>query len=234
MRIAADARKRLRRANVALAEQRLLAREADHRVANWLQLVHSTLLLQAAAAPDGAAKEAICAAASNVVVAAEAHRHLHGAAALRPTMEGTPDAVAYLDALVRKLCPTAVRDGLVVEREVALQAEPSAAAAVPIGLLPRLGLIVAELVANAMKHGAGPVLVELHPGSEAEGGGAVLAVSDKGPGFPPGFDPATCNGRSLGMRLLVALARPGRVWVDPADGRRILVRLLDRAAPGAN
>ncbi len=48
------------------------------------------------------------------------------------------------------------------------------------------------------------------------------------------FDPATCNGRSLGMRLLVALARPGRVWVDPADGRRILVRLLDRAAPGAN
>src|SRR5690349_19517488 len=87
VRIAAKARKRLRHAEEALAEQRLLAREADHRVANWLQLLHSTLSLQAAAAPDGASREAIRAAASSVTVAAEAHRHLHTSVALRPTVE---------------------------------------------------------------------------------------------------------------------------------------------------
>jgi hypothetical protein len=51
--IAADAQRRLRRAEEALAEQRILTREADHRVANALQLVHGTLSLQATAAPEG-------------------------------------------------------------------------------------------------------------------------------------------------------------------------------------
>src|SRR4051812_12169040 len=42
-RLAVNARRQRRRAEEALAEQRLLTREADHRVANGLQLVHSTL-----------------------------------------------------------------------------------------------------------------------------------------------------------------------------------------------
>lgn len=231
--IATETRLRLRHAEEALAEQRLLAREADHRVANGLQLIHCALLLKATAAPDGVAREAIRAAAQSVEAIAEAHRHLHGCARLSPTAGTTPDAVAYLDALVHKLSLTAVPNRQAVDRTVLLRAEPGAAGAVPAGMLPRLGLIAAELVTNALKHGAGPVLVELRPGSEAEGGGAVVTVSDQGAGFPLGFDPAACNGRSLGMRLLIALARPGRIWVDPADRRRILVQLLNRTAPSS-
>jgi two-component sensor histidine kinase len=232
-RIAADAQLRSRRAEEALAEQRLLAREADHRVANGLQLVHCTLLLQATAAPEGVAQQVIRAAARSVAAIAEAHRHLYASVTIGPTPEAPPDAVAYLGALVRKLSSIALRDGQVADCEVVLRAEPDAASVVPAGMLPRLGLVTAELIANALKHGAGPVLVELRPGSEAEGGGAVVAVSDQGAGFPPEFEPATYNGESLGMRLLAVLARPGRIWVDLADRRRILVHLLDRTVPGS-
>src|SRR4051812_21407478 len=89
-RIAADAQQRLRHAEEALAEQRILTREADHRVANALQLIHGTLSLQAAAAPDSA-REAILAAARSVAAAAQAHRHLYGATAARPCPETVPD-----------------------------------------------------------------------------------------------------------------------------------------------
>ena len=51
-RLAMNARRRSRRAEEALAEQRLLTREADHRVANGLQLVHCALSLHAAAASE--------------------------------------------------------------------------------------------------------------------------------------------------------------------------------------
>ncbi len=229
-RLAADAQLRLRRAEEALAEQRLLAREADHRIANGLQLIHCALSLQAVAAPAGVARDAIRAAARSVAATAEAHRHLYSGAALGPTQDVTADAVAYLSALVRKLALTSAQDGHAANCEVRLRAEPGAADAVPAGMLSRLGLVVAELVTNAQKHGAGPVLVELCAGSEAEGGGAVVAVSDRGAGFPLGFDPSACDGESLGMQLLCALARPGRIWVDPADSHRIVAHLLDRTA----
>jgi two-component sensor histidine kinase len=227
-----NARRRLRHAEAALAEQRLLAREADHRVANGLQLIHCALSLQATAAPDGVAQQAIRAAARSVAAIAEAHRHLYSPAALGPTPDASPDAVAYLSALLHKLSSIAVRDGQMADCAVVLRTEPGAATAVSAGMLPRLGLVTAELVTNALKHGSGPVLVELRRGGE-EGGGAVVAVSDQGAGFPPGFDPAACDDGSLGMRLLTVLARPGRVWVDPANRRRILVHLLDRTTPGS-
>jgi two-component sensor histidine kinase len=227
-RLAVNARRRCRRAEGALAEQRLLTREADHRVANGLQLVHCTLSLHAAAASDEAAREAIRAAARSVAAAAEAHRHLHASRAHGPAGEATSDAEVYLRALMRNLSPTGSGDEIAPTRMVTLRAAPEGARAVAAGLLPRLGLVTAELVTNALKHGTGSVLVELRPGTKEEGGGAVVAVRDEGAGFPPRFDPATSERGSLGMRLITALARPGRVWVDAEDRRRILVQLLDR------
>jgi two-component sensor histidine kinase len=106
--------------------------------------------------------------------------------------------------------------------------------AIPAGLLPRRGLIVAELVANAFKHGCGRVLVELGPAPPAEGGGVVLAVSDQRPGVPLGLEPAAPGRTGLGMRLNSTLSRPGHVAIDPDDRRRIVVRLMDRAIPAAS
>ena len=230
-RLAVNARRQRRRAEEALAEQRLLTREADHRVANGLQLVHCTLSLHAAVASEDAAREAIHAAARSVAAAAEAHRHLYAAGAHGSGTETTPDAEVYLRTLLHKLSLTGSGHGITATREVTLRAEPGFGTALPAGLLPRLGLITAELVTNALKHGTGSVLLELRSGTMTEGGGAVIAVSDQGVGFAPEFNPNACEGGSLGMRLVNALARPGRAWVDPEDRRRILVQLLDRSRP---
>ena len=228
---ALEARLRLRLAAEALAEKDLFAREADHRVANGLQLVHGALSLQAAAEPCPASRAALQGAAHRIAAVAGAHRHLHNAPGT-PADSVAPNAADYLAALVRDLAPGAA-GGTAASRPVVLHAAPGAAAAVPAGLLPRLGLIVAELVANAQKHGTGRVLVELRPASSADGGGVALVVSDEGPGFPVGFDPEARGRKGLGMRLVAALSRPGGVRIDPEDRRRIVVRLVDHAQPGA-
>jgi two-component sensor histidine kinase len=109
-----------------------------------------------------------------------------------------------------------------------LEAQPDAAV-VSAGLLPRLGLITAELVANALKHGAGHVFVELQVAAAGHRSGVLLAVSDEGLGFPLGFDPQAAGRQGLGMRLVTALSRPGSVSLDPKNRRRIIVHLVDRA-----
>lgn len=226
-----DIRQRLRIAEEALAEKDLLAREADHRVANGLQLIQGALSLQAAAESGTAQGPALRAAAGRVAAIAGAHRHLHS------TPAATPDGIEYISALLCKLAlPPAAAGGTVNAegRPVILDAAPAVVGAIPAGLLPRLGLIVAELVANALKHGSGRVLVELGPAPAFDGGGVVLAVSDQGPGFPLGFEPAAPGRAGLGMRLISTLSRPGHVEVDPNDRSRIVVRLLERPAPAAS
>ncbi len=64
-----------------------------------------------------------------------------------------------------------------------------------------LGLITGELVTNALKYGQGRVGVEV----QQRIGGLHISVSDEGPGFPPGYDPAASRG--LGMRLVTSLAK---------------------------
>jgi two-component sensor histidine kinase len=226
-----EARIRLRHASAALTERDLLAREADHRVANGLQLLHSAIILQAKEEAEPSSRDALQAAARRVEAVARAHRHLH-TSPQRCKGGAVPDAAAYLTALLKDLGPrsgTPDHTPEAVARPVVLDAKPGAAEAVPAGLLPRLGLIAAELVANALKHGAGRVLVELQPAAAGHGSGVMLAVSDEGPGFPQDFHPEAAGRKGLGMRLVTALSRPGSVSLDPKDRCRIVVHFVDRA-----
>jgi two-component sensor histidine kinase len=87
---------------------------------------------------------------------------------------------------------------------LAIRAEPvllSIDAAVP------LGLVLNELVSNALKHGfpdglGGEVTIVLSPESD---GRAVLSVSDDGVGIPTEIDLE--NGTSLGMQLITLLSQ---------------------------
>jgi two-component sensor histidine kinase len=225
-----EARIRLRHANAALAEKELLAREADHRVANGLQLLHSALMLQAKEEANPSSCAALQAAARRVEAVAGAHRHLHTTPA---RLEGgeVPDARVYLATLLEDLGERSdTQRGApdLTGRSLVLEAQPDAAV-VSAGLLPRLGLITAELVANALKHGAGHVFVELQVAAAGHRSGVLLAVSDEGLGFPLGFDPQAAGRQGLGMRLVTALSRPGSVSLDPKNRRRIIVHLVDRA-----
>jgi two-component sensor histidine kinase len=69
------------------------------------------------------------------------------------------------------------------------------------------GLIINELVSNALKHafpGGGSGAISVSLGSTAQGE-FRLVVGDNGRGLPPGFDPK--NSTSLGLKLVTDLTK---------------------------
>jgi two-component sensor histidine kinase len=75
----------------------------------------------------------------------------------------------------------------------------------PISVAVPVGLVINELLSNALKHafegrGEGKIEVSL---TASEGGRINLTVSDDGVGLPPGFDINESN--TLGLRLVKIL-----------------------------
>ena len=178
-----------------LREKDLLMLEVHHRVKNSLQLVRALLQLQARSASEETRTQ-LEAAAGRIMTISAVHRHLYEGGSATQT-----DAAAYLRALIGDI--QAMVDTPENHREITVQADPlrlSADQTTP------LGLITSELVANALKHGTGRVLVSLHSAP----GGLQVQVEDEGPGFPPDLVPRLSA--SLGMRLVTALAKG-----DPAE-----------------
>jgi two-component sensor histidine kinase len=179
----------------------LLLAEMNHRVANEYALAVSSIRRAARhAAPE--ARADLLAACERLHDYAQAHR-----AHLEPIDERT-DLADYL----AHLCLSVVRARL-AERGVALRfiAEPFEMSS---GDCWRVGLIVSELITNALKHGAsGPgavITVELRASAE----GLDCAIRDNGgpPGFsPPGHGARIVDGlaEELGARLNRCFGRSG-------------------------
>jgi len=76
-----------------------------------------------------------------------------------------------------------------------------------------LGLIVNELVTNAIKYGKGAISVTLEP----QAGRAALSVCNHGSVLPDDFDPAASKG--LGMSLVWSLVEQigGELQVDRGE-----------------
>ena len=203
----------------ALAARELLAREADHRIKNSLQLVAALLRLQAGRVTEPAAREALEAATARVQAVAEAHRALQ----LSPDFRSI-----RLSDMLRELATGAAaqhpaadiridaEDGLTLDAERAIP----------------LALILSELVTNALRHAypggaAGPVYVA----ARLEAGAILAEVRDAGSGVPAG---ATV---SLGETVVRSLAKQiGAVIVSeqsPGGGTRVTLRLaLESDTPG--
>jgi two-component sensor histidine kinase len=195
-----------------LREKDLLMLEVHHRVKNSLQLVRALLQLQARSASDETRAQ-LEAAAGRIMTISAVHRHLYEGGSTTQT-----DAAAYLRALIGDI--QAMVDAPENHRDITVQADPlslSADQTTPVGL------ITSELVANALKHGTGRVLVSLRKVPE----GLQVRVEDEGPGFPPDFVPRLSG--SLGMRLVAALAKgdPAQALViDQSVGHGCVVATL--------
>lgn len=174
----------------ALNHSHLMAEEIDHRVMNSLHLIVSMLSIQSAQLGSSEAANEISRAAAKIFAVANVHQHIHvGKAAT------TLDSADYLIQLCAGLSTM-----LGCGDQVAITVD-----AVPLTLeseqLSRLGLIVNELVTNALKYGASKVKVELAPYQNQY----RLTVSDNGKGLPDEFDVDKMSG--LGMKVITSLVR---------------------------
>jgi len=208
-------RERIAELEDALSETEARLRELDHRARNDLQLVWSILLMQTRRLPDGPARRALRRAADRVAAVAAALKHFH-----RPADPGGLDAQALLRELVGEIAGGAGRADVRLQLELdPLRVAPSQAAP--------LGLIVEELVHNALGHAfpdrAGLVEIGLHQTD----GGAVLTVTDDG----VGADPATCRaGFGIGLVELLCKQLKGEFVIASGapSGLRATIRI-----PGA-
>jgi two-component sensor histidine kinase len=195
------------------AEREVLLREVNHRVGNSLQIIASLLHLQANSATQDDVKAALSNAMGRVAAVAQVHRRLYTSHDLKSVLLNQ-----YLEALLEDLRRSA--EGNKMSR-LTLDAEP-------IEIDPdravAIGIIVNELVMNAVKYaypdGAGPIHVEL----KAVGDDLELAISDDGVGLNARVDPRSTG---MGQRIVSAMASKLEADVerDPDHrGTRIALR----------
>jgi two-component sensor histidine kinase len=198
---------------LALAEKDLMMQEVHHRVKNSLATVQSLLLLQARVSGDGEAARQLKESAGRIRTFSAMHEHLY-----RVDAAMNVDIGAYLASLIRdqETASACASHG----RRITLEA-PSLSW--PASEAPNLGLVVIELVTNALKYGAGAVTVTLRQDGQA----VVLTVEDEGTALPPDFDPAASTG--LGMRVVTGLLNRqgrGRITADRSRGHTCLVATM--------
>jgi PAS domain S-box-containing protein len=208
-----------RRLQEALKEKETLLKEVYHRVKNNLQVVQSLLNLQRRSLPEGLARVALDESVQRVRAMALVHEKLYQAGNL---------AVVMLPHYTEDLLAQLAEANGVAQRQILLSADIAPVNTGLDGAIP-FGLLVTELVSNALKHAfhdrsGGEVRV----GLVQQAGGALLSVSDNGTGLAPGFDLATCD--SMGLQLARSLARQlgGELYAADAGGaafRALLTRL---------
>lgn len=204
------------------AERELLLREVNHRVGNSLQIIASLLHLQASSAAQEEVKAALTNAMGRVAAVAQVHRRLYTSQDLKSVVLNQ-----YLDSLLEDLRRSAEgnRMSRLTVKAEPIEIDPDRAVAV--------GIIVNELVMNAVKYaypdGAGPIHVEL----SSTGDDLLLSITDDGVGDNVKADPRSTG---MGQRIVAAMASKldATVERDPNhSGTRIILRFRRTpAAPG--
>lgn len=192
-----DRERAMEAVQAALTEKEVLLKEIHHRVKNNLHVVSSLLFLQAEYVPGEAEKELFRESQRRIQAMALVHEELYGAADL-----SSVDMREYVRRLTEKVLATAPTPVRLDCRAEELR--------LPVTLSVPCGLVLNELVMNAVKHafpastredGERELLVSL----TREGGQAVLCVRDNGPGLPPGFEMSASP--TLGMTLIYSLTQ---------------------------
>jgi two-component sensor histidine kinase len=204
------------------AEREVLLREVNHRVGNSLQIIASLLHLQANSSAQEDVKAALTNAMGRVAAVAQVHRRLYTSHDLKSVLLNQ-----YLDALLEDLRRSAAGNKMsrLTLKAEAIEIDPDRAVAI--------GIIVNELVMNAVKYaypdGAGPIHVELH----ADNDDLVLSIADDGVGLGTRSDPRSTG---MGQRIVSAMAAKlsANVERDEAHpGTRIVLRFSRAGQPAS-
>jgi two-component system, sensor histidine kinase PdtaS len=184
-------------AALALSEQQMLLREQRHRDKNDFQLIVTLLMMQMRQQQDPEARRGFRHVMDRVAAISMAHDQL-------AAREGSVDVAEYLRALCGNLDQR--REGVRIEANLD-------STVIAHGHAVALGLIVNELVTNALKHafpGERPGTVRVTFRAKYETGEGHLCVADDGVGIGPPRPGGS------GLELVRALTRQvgGRITSD--------------------
>jgi chemotaxis protein methyltransferase CheR len=190
-----------------LQQKEILLQEMQHRVANSLQIIASILLLKARTVQSEETRLHLQDAHQRVMSVATVQQQLH-ASGLNERIEIGP----YLC----KLCDSLAASMIGERRPLSIKVQASSGGAVSSEAVS-LGLIVTELVINALKHGfQGEEQGEILVSYGAQASGWRLSVSDNGAGVQDadGEPPHT----GLGTSIVEALAHQLKATVEKSSG----------------
>jgi PAS domain S-box-containing protein len=195
------------RLQASLNEKEVLLREVHHRVKNNMQVISSLLNLQSRRLHDPAVLEMF----------KESQRRIRSMALIHERLYQSSDLSRIeFSHYLRNLATHLFHSYQVNTDRIRLRLDTEEVF-LNINTAIPCGLIVNELVSNALKHAfpegrTGEVAVELH---RVRGDGYVVQVKDDGVGFPEGLDYRRTE--TLGMQIVNTL-------VDQVDGSIELAR----------
>jgi two-component sensor histidine kinase len=207
-----------------VADREALLREVHHRVKNNLQIILSLLAMQLRTLDTEQARRAVRDTRMRVRAIAAVHERLCDSDDLARL-----DLGEYVQALVPGIFASMSPEATRVDLQVACES-------VHVGLddAVRCGLVVNELVSNALKYafvgrGSGTLAIGLaRVGTHR----AELTVTDDGVGLPAHID--TAQAESLGLHLAAGLAQRlgGRLEVERRGGTTFRVSIAVAPEPG--
>lgn len=198
----------------SLAEKEVLLREIHHRVKNNLQMISSLLSLKARSIQDPQMLAPLLESQHRIHTMALIHEKLYSATNLAQI-----DFAEYVSSLAADLFRSAMP-----ANQISLHTEV-AKVELPVDTVISCGLIINELVSNAIKHAfpsgqLGGVLIHF---AVVPNDRYTLTVQDNGIGFPRDLE-LDCS-PSLGLRLVRALTHKlrGTIELERNPGTRFQI-----------
>lgn len=187
-------------------EKAILLQELQHRVANSLQIIASVLMQSARRTQSEETRANLH----------DAHQRIMSVATLQQKLAvsqlGDVELRSYFTDLCRSIGASMIRDHEQISLDVTTDDSMSSA-----DVSISLGLIVTELVINALKHAfPGGRIGQIDVGYRADGSDWTMSVTDNGVGLPTG-DYATEPG--LGTNIVAALASSLGAVVETTDAK---------------
>lgn len=194
----------------SLAEKTVLLKEVHHRVKNNMQIISTLLDLQSESIRDEHSRNAFRVSQDRIKAMALVHEELY-----KSTNLASIDFADYVEKLVNFLFISYLADPGRITLTIDVEHLP-----MDIDMAIPCGLIISELVSNALKYAfpdgrQGEITIRLTTG---EDGRISLLVADNGVGLPPGLD--FRNPETLGLQLVTMLTKQllGEIGMSVTQG----------------
>lgn len=207
----------------SLNEKTALLQEVHHRVKNNLYIISSLLSMQANTIEDQDTVAKLHDSERRVLSMAMIHEQLY-----QHEDMSAVDLAQYVGHLATQLFSSYAAGGLVTYRLDVTPTSLTMEQSIPCGL------ILNELITNALKYaypaGRGEVSICVH----AKGDLISMTVSDNGPGMPPDFD--LKKAKSLGMKIISLLTTQlgGRLEIGAPPGASFTITFPKQALTTAH